>query len=744
MRSCLAAVNYLICGLSQTKLNHPLSSSLSRSFKFQLFTEKPARQFSNLQFSKKLKEKKVQKVMADVKFKDILLPLQTAVKQKGDEVRSLKERKAPENDLKAALKDLKAVKKILEDKILELEDGEGDGPIDRLKLEDLLKQKFFYDQSAAIYGGVAGLYDFGPMGCAMKTNLLSEWRKFFIDEEDMLEVDTSILTPEPVLKASGHVDRFADYMVKDLKTGECFRADHLIEAHIEKALVDKKLSEEVLTEMRDLLPKIDGFSKEDMASTMVKYDIKSPLSHNDISPPQQFNLMFHTHIGPTGDLKGYLRPETAQGIFVNFKRLLEDNEGVLPFATAQIGRAFRNEISPRSGLIRVREFTMAEIEHFCDPNDKSHPKFNNIKVTELNLYSAHNQMNGELSTMVPVGEAVTSGLIANETLGYFLARVHCFLLRMGIRSDKLRFRQHMANEMAHYACDCWDAECKTSYGWVECVGNADRSCYDLEQHSNSTGVKLLAEKKLETPEERDMVEVVANKSLLGKHFRQDSKALIDALTSLPSCPQFSHYEELLQKDGSFTLKVKDKEFKIEKEMLEVKKFKKTVYVEKFTPSVIEPSFGVGRIMYSILEQSFRVRENDEQRTYLSLPALISPFKCSVLPLSVNQEFVPYVNQLSEQLKQKGVRCKVFRSSGVAIGRRYARADQLGIPFGITVDFDTANKQPPTATLRERDSMKQIRVQLTELPELVRSLASKEMEWEGVCKQYPVFEQQETE
>ena len=182
--------------------------------------------------------------------------------------------------------------------------------------------------------------------------------------------------------------------------------------------------------------------------------------------------------------------------------------------------------------------------------------------------------------------------------------------------------------------------------------------------------------------------------------------------------------------SSFALKVKGKEFKIEKSMLEIKKFKKTVHgefiihnicccfyllqpppVEKFTPSVIEPSFGIGRIMYAILEQSFKVRENDEQRTYLSLPALVSPFKCSVLPLSVNPEFEPFVRELSESLKQLGVRCKLFRSSGVAIGRRYARADQLGIPYGITVDFDTANKQPPTATLRERDSMKQVRIEV---------------------------------
>lgn len=184
--------------------------------------------------------------------------------------------------------------------------------------------------------------------------------------------------------------------------------------------------------------------------------------------------MFQTHIGPSGAVKGFLRPETAQGIFVNFKRLLEFNQGKLPFAAAQIGNAFRNEISPRSGLIRVREFTMAEVEHFCDPVEKDHPKFSGVADTVMNLYSADNQMAGEAAKQVKIGDAVAAGTVANQTLGYFLARIQNFLMKIGVDNSRLRFRQHMANEMAHYACDCWDAEILTSYGWVECVGCADR------------------------------------------------------------------------------------------------------------------------------------------------------------------------------------------------------------------------------------------------------------------------------
>ena len=159
-----------------------------------------------------------------------------------------------------------------------------------------------------------------------------------------------------------------------------------------------------------------------------------------------------------------MRPETAQGIFVNFKRLLEFNNGKLPFAAAQIGKAFRNEMSPRSGLLRVREFEMAEIEHFVDPAEKSKfHKFSAVADLKVNLYSADDQMSGRPIREVSLGDAVRAGTIANETLGYYIGRTFLYLDRVGIARDKMRFRQHLSNEMAHYACDCWDAECKTSH-----------------------------------------------------------------------------------------------------------------------------------------------------------------------------------------------------------------------------------------------------------------------------------------
>lgn len=545
-------------------------------------------------------------------------------------------------DIKKAVAELKLRKKILEDKELSL--ASSNVTFDRARMEDLLKRRFFLDQSFAIYGGVAGQYDFGPMGCSLKTNLINFWRNFFVLEEQMLEVDCSILTPEPVLKASGHVERFADLMVKDVKTGDCFRLDHLIKAHLEKVICDKKADEKTREECRDIVVKLDGMTKDELAAILLKYGMKSPVSGNDLTEPMEFNLMFGTQIGPTGLIKGFLRPETAQGIFVNFKRLLDFNQDRLPFAVAQIGNAFRNEISPRSGLIRVREFTMAEIEHFCDPNDKNHPKFEVVKDIGMLLYSACNQMDGKSAQHITIGEAVASGLVANETLGYFMARIYQFLLKIGVDSHRLRFRQHMSNEMAHYACDCWDAECLTSYGWVECVGCADRSAYDLTQHTRATGVKLVAEKKLSAPKTVDVCEVASNKAVIGKTFRNNSKAVQNVLAAF-SEDQIVSLEKALNENGEYELALPDNTVRITKDMIEVKRYQKTIHVEEIVPSVVEPSFGIGRIMYALFEHNFRAREGDEKRTYFALPPVIAPLKCSVLPLSGNDEFVPFVKKL---------------------------------------------------------------------------------------------------
>lgn len=638
-------------------------------------------------------------------------------------------------DIKKEVNELKARKKLLEDRELAL--APKDIGFDRTKLEALLKRRFFYDISFSIYGGVSGQYDFGPMGCAVKTNLLSAWRNHFVLEEQLLEVDCTILTPEPVLKASGHVDRFADVMVKDLENGQCFRLDHLIKGHFEKMLSDKKQPPpEVAKEIEVILARLDGYSRDEMNAVMRKYDMKSPITGNKLSDAIDFNLMFSTEIGPAGGIKAFLRPETAQGIFVNFKRLLEFNSGKLPFGVAQIGNSFRNEISPRSGLIRVREFTMAEIEYFLDSQNKDHEKFDEVKGVKLNLFSACNQMDGKSSEQTAVGDAVANKLIANQTLAYYMVRIHQFMVKVGIDPARLRFRQHMSNEMAHYACDCWDAECLTSYGWIECVGCADRSAYDLTQHTNATGVKLAAERKLPEMKEIKVSEVVPNKAVAGKVFKSDIKIVTTALQQL-SLEEKDKLAGIAQEGGEYLLKVEDKEFKLTKDVIIFREETKKTDVEEVIPSVIEPSFGIGRIMYSMWEHNYRTREGDEMRNYLSLPPVIAPYKCSILPIFTKPDFVPYIKNLSKQLTRCDVSHKVDDSSG-SIGRRYARTDEISIPFGITIDFETLKDD--TATLRERDSMIQIRAPLAELPELVKELSDGKKTWDEVYNTYPRFQE----
>lgn len=503
-------------------------------------------------------------------------------------------------------------------------------------------------------------------------------------------------------------------------------------------MTEKKITQEEKDAINRKITLLDGMTMEEMDRIVKEYDMKSPLTGNDLSDAVEFNLMFPICIGPSGHLKGFLRPETAQGIFVNFKRLLEYNQGKLPFACAQVGNAYRNEISPRSGLLRVREFTMAEIEHFCDPEDKSHNKFSQVADTEMMLYSACAQMDGESSKKMTIREAVHGGLVANETLGYYMARIQQYLVKIGINPKKLRFRQHLNNEMAHYACDCWDAECLTSYGWIECVGCADRSAYDLSQHTKGSSVKLCVERPLKEPQMVDSVVAVQDKGTIGKGFKKEAKAVQEALAALSS-EEAEKMDKVLSETGECELNG----YKITRAMVpSFKREQKKVHVEEVIPSVIEPSFGVGRVFYSLLEHSFRVREEDDKRTFFALPAVVAPIKVSVLPLSSKPEFVPFTTQLADALTDLNLLVRVDDSTG-SIGRRYARTDEIAIPFGITVDFDTINNIPHTVTLRERDSTEQVRMPIDDVPMTVKKLADGKMQWKEVTDKWPKFIAQET-
>ena len=518
-------------------------------------------------------------------------------------------------------------------------------PLDRGALDCLLRRRMFYTPAFEIYGGVSGLYDYGPPGCALQANIVDLWRKHFVLEEDMLEVDCTSLTPHDVFKTSGHVDKFADWMCKDPKTGEILRADHLVEEVLESRLKgDKeargqkvevneekeakkkkkakdtkavKLDDSVVQEYEEILAKIDNYNGEELGQLITKYRIKNPSTGGDLLPPVAFNLMFQTSIGPSSNLAGYLRPETAQGQFLNFQKLLEFNQQAMPFASASIGKSFRNEISPRAGLLRVREFLMAEIEHFVDPEGgKKHPRFNEVKDIELVLLNRTTQLEGRTDVeRLPIGKAVSAGTVDNEVLGYFLARIHLFLEKLGVDQTKVRFRQHMANEMAHYAADCWDAELLTSYGWIECVGCADRSAFDLTVHAKKTGAPLCVRETRSEPLKIEEWQIDLDKKKFGPKFKKDGKTVEAAVDALSQ----ELREKLsldLQKNGKIEVEVPgvgSGKVEIDKDLIAIEKRTRVEHTREYTPNVIEPSFGIGRILYSLMEHVYWSREGDEAR-----------------------------------------------------------------------------------------------------------------------------------
>jgi len=600
----------------------------------------------------------------------------------------------------------------------------------RKAFDDTLVRKMFVIPSFEIHGGVKGLFDLGPPACGLKANVIDTWRKHFVLEENMLEMECTNLTPKCVLETSGHVDKFTDMMVKDVETGECFRADKLLEDFIDELIdANPDMPAAEVDKHRLVQRQADSYSLVEIHALFQDYGIKGEEGH-DLSKPFDFNLMFETRIGPEGTSVGYLRPETAQGLFVNFRRLLEFNGKRMPFAAAQVGLGFRNEIAPRGGLLRVREFCMAEIEHFVNPADKSHPSFKNVAGKVMNLFDQTTQLGTGKHLVMSIGDAVTSGTVNNETLGYFMARTQLFMEKIGMDPTRLRFRQHLATEMAHYATDCWDCEINTSYGWIECVGHADRACYDLMVHAKATNTSMTAAQRLDEPKMMEFITVEPDKKVIGKTFKGEQKKVIAALSALAEDDEeVTKFEAALSSAGSAAV---EGGFVVTQDMVKFVRSSKEVQEVKFLPSVIEPSFGMGRILYALLEHSFSQDPADEQRVVMRFNPRVAPTKCNVYPLQTNEKFGPIVQRIAQLLTAAGLTNKVD-ASGQSIGRRYARADEVGTPFGITVDFDTIDND--TVTLRERDTQAQVRLPIAQVAEVVRKIADGSQPWPEVQRKY---------
>lgn len=444
----------------------------------------------------------------------------------------------------------------------------------------LCKRRGFIFQASEIYGGLAGFWDYGPLGVELINNLKKEWWNAMVHEtENIYGVDGAIIQNPKLWEASGHVAGFTDPLVEDLVTKKRYRADHL--AGVDSNDVD---------ELNRLLK-----------------DKKSP-DGNPLGPVRTFNMMMKTFVGPIEDVENtaYLRPETAGSIFVNYKNILDTMRAKLPFGIAQIGKAFRNEISPRDFIFRVRELEQMEMQYFIWPKDQT------------------------------------------ETYEEWRKFAWDFLVnRLGIREENLQWHEHAPDERAHYAAAAHDVYFKFPQGFKELWGTHNRTDFDLSSHMKMSGAELT-------------------------YFDEETR-------------------------------------------------------ERFVPYIIESSVGVGRMMLAVLTNAYKEEgEGDDKRVVLSLKPSLAPIKATVSPLLKNKpELVEKAREVFTKLKKK-FGAITWDDNG-NIGKRYRRADEIGTPFCIVIDFDTLGETPSlaeTVTIRHRDTGEQQRLPIADLEKFIQEALEK--------------------
>ena len=543
----------------------------------------------------------------------------------------------------------------------------------------MLRQRGILLPAFDLYGGAKGLYDFGPVGGRLRSRLNQVWLDHWLSLGNVVEISCPTVTPYEVLEASGHVGEFSDFMTVCGQCDEASRADTLLEEHH---------------------PNPDALTKAELQSLLIEINPECPsCSAQDWNEIVAQNLMFSTTIGAgSSGRQGFMRPETAQGMFTSFPALYRHFRERLPFGAVQVGKGYRNEISPRQGMIRLREFNMAELEYFIDPNQPVEHDFQAWKDVEFNLIDG-----GGTSHSMSLEQAVQSNLIRHKTVGFFMAKTYDFLVSIGIDPSKLRFRQHAEDEMAHYASDCWDAEIEGSYGWVECVGIAHRGCYDLEAHEKATGKTLRARREFSEPKIVEIDGWTIDGGAAGPAFRADAgevKTIVETFDSNVKFPA-----DITLSDGR-VLTVKTEH---------VKRLQKTIKEtgEWFIPHVVEPAFGIDRILWHVLDHAYQEMEKGgEPYRMLKLSESIAPIDVAILPLFEKDGMEQLASELHQLCCKKSGLVSLYDGSG-SIGKRYARADEVGVPICVTVDHQSLEDR--TVTIRHRDDGSQTRIPMDELP-----------------------------
>ncbi len=504
-----------------------------------------------------------------------------------------------------------------------MQSGEKGEKVDRII--ELAKRRGLFWPSYEIYGGVSGFLTFGPLGAVLKRRIEDKFREYYVRPLGILEIESSVILPSKVFEASGHVEHFKEPMVECTRCKRRFRADHLLQ---EQAMMSDTETEKLgLAELKNEIE---------------KHNVRCAECGGLLGEPKYFMTMFATTIGPYSDAAGYGRPEAAQSIFVEFRRLWEQARERLPFGVVQIGHALRNEISPRQGPIRLREFTIMDVEFFFNPEEPNCTPLKDVENETLRLIRAEAKSKGDKEPItVTVKEALQKGYIKAEWQAYFMALAQRFLKELGVPDERQRFMEKLDWEKAHYSAQSFDQEILLErWGWTEVSGHAYRTDYDLKSHMETSGVDMRAFKE-------------------GK---------------------------------------------------------------RFIPHVVEPSFGSDRLVYVAVEYAYQAKKD---RVMLSLPRELAPVQVGVYPLVSKDGLPEKAWQVCQALVKEGFTAECDESG--SIGRRYARADEVGTPLGTTIDYDTLKDD--SVTIRDRDSWKQVRTPIAQLPELLQAYFRHKKEFE---------------
>jgi glycyl-tRNA synthetase len=555
-------------------------------------------------------------------------------------------------------------------------------------INELARRRGFFWQSYEIYGGVSGFVTYGSLGARLKQNIEKKIREIFVNKLGVLETESPIITPAEVFDASGHIAHFKEPLVECKKCGKRFRADHLLEESAEMSEADA-----------------EKLTLEEIDEAIRKNGIKCPDCGGSFGKAETFLTMFKTTIGPYSKAVGYGRPEAAQGIFVEFNRFFGLAREKLPFGVLQTGHALRNEISPRQGLIRLREFTITDLEFFYDPEEPNCHLLKDVENEKLRLLMIETrQKDSEEIIQVTVKEALSKGLIKLEWQAAFMAYAKRLLVELGVPEDKQRFIEKFPWEKAHYSNQTFDQQVLVDrWGWVEVSGHADRSDYDLKSHMKHSGADMRVFKEYEKPIEKEELTAKPLMVKLGPIFKNEAGKVAELLAK-------TDVEELdasLKKNGYFMLG----KFKLLPEHVDIQRKKTVQRGKRFIPHVVEPSLGSDRLLYVALEYAYHVKED---RVILSFPRAIAPVQVGVYPLMNKDGLSEKAIDLRKMLVNEGFLVD-YDESG-SIGRRYARADEIGAQLGITIDYDTLGND--TVTVRDRDSWKQVRTKIDGLAKLL--------------------------